>query len=52
MRCCTGVEGVCPPLAKWSDLMDGTYTICDVERFNQAIQEMVDVRIAQMNPPT
>lgn len=41
MQCCTGIEGLCPPLCTWAELNDGTYNICDVEMFNQAMTEMV-----------
>lgn len=42
MRPCTGVQGICPPLCTWSQLSDGSLSLADVERFNQAITEMVD----------
>ena len=41
MRPCMGVNGICPPLCTWAQLTDGTYSLEDVERFNQAIDEMV-----------
>lgn len=41
MRPCAGVNGICPPLCTWAQLTDGTYGLEDVERFNQAIDEMV-----------
>lgn len=37
-----GVPNVCPPLCTWAQLKDGTYSMGDVERFNQTIMEMVD----------
>jgi hypothetical protein len=46
------VPEVCPPLCSWKDLTDGTFTIADVEMFNQTIQKLVkdhNRRIAQMN---
>jgi hypothetical protein len=42
MRPCTGVNGICPPLCTWAELNDGTYSLEDVERFNQTITQMVD----------
>ena len=42
MRPCVGISGICPPLCTWAQLEDGTYSLADVERFNQAITEMVD----------
>lgn len=44
MRPCVGIDGLCPPLCKYSDLLDGTYTLADVERFNVTIDELVDMR--------
>lgn len=41
MRPCVGVSGICPPLCTWVQLADGTYSLEDVERFSQAIDEMV-----------
>jgi hypothetical protein len=35
------VSGICPPLCTWAQLADGTYSLEDVERFSQAIDEMV-----------
>ena len=43
MRPCVGVPNLLPPLCKYSDLRDGTYTLADVEMFNQTIDEMVKV---------
>ena len=39
VRTPTGIDNVCPPLCKWSDLHDGTYTITDVLRFHIAMDE-------------
>ncbi|KDD40955.1 hypothetical protein L532_4288 [Bordetella bronchiseptica OSU095] len=36
-----GVNGICPPLCTWAQLNDGTYSLEDVERFNQSIDELV-----------
>lgn len=41
MRPCTGVNGIVPPLCTWSQLRDGSLSLADVERFNQAITECV-----------
>jgi hypothetical protein len=38
---CVGVDGICPPLCKWSELNDGTYTLADVALFNNVIKEKV-----------
>lgn len=47
---CTGVNGLLPPLAKWSDLNDGTYSLGDVERMNQVINQSVEkYNIAKAN---
>ena len=45
MRPCVGLEGVCPPLCTWQQLNDGTYSLADVERFNQTITELADEHI-------
>lgn len=44
MRPCVGIDGLCPPLCRYSDLQDGTYTIADVERFNVTMDELIDLR--------
>ena len=41
MRPCTGVNGIIPPLCTWAQLKDGSLSLGDVERFNQAINESV-----------
>lgn len=38
-RPCTGIEGICPPLAKWSDMLDGTYDIADVKLMHSVMDE-------------
>jgi len=40
MRPCVGLNGLCPPLCTWAQLNDGSVSIADVERFNQALTEM------------
>ena len=42
MRPCVGIVGLCPPLCMWAQLTDGTYSLADVERFNQTIGEIVE----------
>ena len=42
MRPCVGIVGLCPPLCTWAQLTDGTYSLADVERFNQTIGEIVE----------
>jgi len=49
MRPCVGVNGLCPPLCTWSQLRDGSVTLADVERFNQAIDEVVENAEAQQS---
>lgn len=49
MRPCVGVIDstgcvICPPLCKYHELQDGTYTLADVERFHIAIDELIRVR--------
>ena len=41
MRPCVGINGICPPLCRYSDLLDGTYSIADVERFNVTMDEII-----------
>ncbi|KKM21957.1 hypothetical protein LCGC14_1630200 [marine sediment metagenome] len=41
MRPCTGIHGICPPLCKWAELNDGTYSLEDVEMFNQTMNQMI-----------
>lgn len=42
MRPCVGLPGYCPPLCTWAELNDGTYSLADVERFNQTLMEIAD----------
>lgn len=46
MRPCVGLEGVISPLCTWQELNDGTYSIADVELFNNMIREEFDAVIA------
>lgn len=39
---CTGVNGLIPPLANWNQLNDGTYSLGDVERMNQVINDRIE----------
>ena len=48
IRPCIGVEGVVPALCTYKELQDGTYSLGDVERFNQVIADMVRKKIASM----
>lgn len=41
MRPCVGIAGLCPPLCTWANLNDGTLSLADVERFNQAMDEIM-----------
>ena len=41
MAPCIGEPGICPPLCRWAELTDGTYTLADVERFNQTLFDLV-----------
>jgi hypothetical protein len=41
--------GICPPLCTWSQLTDGSLSIADVERFNQAMDELLDQKEAITN---
>ncbi len=54
MRPCVGLNDVsggviCPPLCKWSDLIDGTYSIADVMRFNITMDELSASRQAMID---
>ncbi|ACG60371.1 hypothetical protein phiPLPE_49 [Iodobacter phage PhiPLPE] len=42
MRPCVGVGGACPPLCTWAQLEDGTYSLADVEMFNQALDDVIE----------
>ncbi len=41
MRPCVGVEGICPPLCCYKELIDGTYTLENVLLFNITIDDLV-----------
>ncbi|MDD2108960.1 DUF6889 family protein [Pseudomonas asiatica] len=41
MRPCVGIVGLCPPLCTWASLLDGTLSLADVERFHQALDEIL-----------
>lgn len=50
MRPCVGVLDsrgtlICPPLCKYHELQDGTYTLADVERFHIAMHELIEARL-------
>lgn len=40
-RPCVGIYGVCSPLASWSDMIDGTYTLEDVKDMHSVMDELV-----------
>lgn len=40
MRPCIGIPGVVPPLCRWIELQDGTYTLADVARFHIAMDQI------------
>lgn len=42
MRPCVGAGNVCPALCTWAQLEDETYSLADVERFNQAIDDVIE----------
>ena len=46
MRPCVGIPGLLPPLCRWAELEDGTYTITDVLRFHIAMDEIIAARPA------
>ena len=48
MRPTVGIEGVCPPMCTMKEINDGTYTITDIEIFNQAMEEMLDASLDAM----
>lgn len=39
-----GIEGIIPPLAKWSDMTDGTYTLEDVKEMHSVMDELIHQR--------
>ncbi len=39
-RPCVGIEGACPPLARWSDMLDGTYSLEDVKQMHSVMDEI------------
>ncbi|MGM7765251.1 hypothetical protein, partial [Yersinia enterocolitica] len=42
-RPCAGAGQHCPPLARWSDMLDGTYTIDDVQLMHDVLDEIAAV---------
>ncbi|MEQ9722247.1 hypothetical protein ABQG65_13805 [Yersinia alsatica] len=42
-RPCTGAGQHCQPLARWSDMLDGTYIIDDVQQMHDVLDEIVAV---------
>ncbi|WJV60997.1 hypothetical protein PCO87_13800 [Pectobacteriaceae bacterium C52] len=37
-----GAGDACPPLAAWSDMIDGTYAIDDVQTMHDVIEAAID----------
>lgn len=48
MNPCVGIPELCPPLCSWRELTDGTYTLADVEMFNQTLDEILTAHKAAM----
>jgi len=44
-----GIEGLSPPLARWSDMLDGTYTLEDVQQMHCVMDELIHQREASRN---
>ncbi|EPS8492384.1 hypothetical protein ACVH8U_001237 [Yersinia enterocolitica] len=42
-RPCTGAGQHCPPLARWPDMLDGIYTIDDVQLMHDVLGEIMAV---------
>lgn len=51
MRPCVGAPGVCPPLCTYAELNDGTYSLADVQRFHDTLDELTEIRLAAMAGP-
>lgn len=50
-RPCAGLGETCPPLAKWSDMLDGTYDLADVQMMHCVMDEIEhQVERARNNP--
>ena len=49
MQLCTGIDGVCPPMAKMSDFKDGTYNLVDVFHMREAMDELLNAQIQAAN---
>lgn len=44
MQPCVGLPGLgVPPFCSWRELNDGTYSLADVERFHQAMTDILDI---------
>jgi len=43
-RPCVGIPGVTNPLARWSDMIDGTYTLEDVHQMHCVMDEVIHQR--------
>lgn len=40
-RPCVGVNNLCPPLAKWSEMLDGTLDLADVKEMHSVMDELI-----------
>ena len=40
-RPCVGIQGLVEPLAKWSDMIDGTYQLKDVKDMHSVMDEIL-----------
>ncbi|PNF10546.1 hypothetical protein A6J71_10455 [Enterobacter cancerogenus] len=41
-RPCTGVGNICQPLARWTEMTDGTYSIEEVQMMHDAMDDLLD----------
>lgn len=48
-RPCVGLPGAVPPLAQWSQMLDGTLSLADVAEMHAVLDELDAQRAAQMN---
>ena len=40
-RPCVGIDGACPPLARWPEMIDGTLTLEDVKDMHAVMDEII-----------
>lgn len=43
-RPCVGLVDLCPPLARWSDMIDGTYDLMDVYEMHRVMDDLEHMR--------